>query len=288
VATATVTEPKVTTAPKVWRERPLRPWQVHVDFDVTITDDGCCALIVELRESDPWPFPDDLIGTNEYTAFIPCICFKKGETRRFRIYGDENPTNAQMGGGGREVLVPPMLGSWPKSDGPFDNTIEVYATVEVVWCNEPGCEQNQPCKGLQEGRKGFVTVGKNDSREHAKDVLIVDGKGMQEGIDLIEKAAGAALKQLPAPVTSPLPSGGKLKSELAFPAALTGDAAMAALPVLWKRVMELEARLERTPVASSDSPTTLDSPAGPEVKRSPRSPVGGEGADPNTRIFGPV
>jgi hypothetical protein len=229
----------------VGRDQPIRPWELYVDFTVALNVDGCAAIVVEVRDADPWPLPDRVIADNLGTTSIPCECFKRNVERRFRIYADVNPANPPFAAPpGGEVLIPHLMGRWPSSDGPFDDTLELFAVVTVFLCNQE-CVDGR-CKPLEDGLEGFSRIGRTDTRDRPRSVVIRDGIGAKEGADLIEKGAGAvggALKSV-----APPPLGGGGQEHGSKPGIFKSMLPLSDDPytgLLAKRLFELEERVDR-------------------------------------------
>jgi hypothetical protein len=175
---------------KNWK---LGPKNLEIDFSVKVEQAGCYAIAVTLLDDDDLS-GDDIIASNLEVGKLPCLCFKEGETRKFAINGGDGPTPTPEAG---RTQLDPITGQWPASDGPFDDTLELYATIELYLCKQGPCTPNG-CRWLNCGRlSDFTSVTTYSGKEHPQKTEIVDGEGWAEGMGLIEKAASAGGSLIP-------------------------------------------------------------------------------------------
>jgi hypothetical protein len=182
------------------KNEPIAGLEVQVVFEVVVDGTGCYAIAVYVYDHENL-IPDRVIASNVHQSRIPCYCLQSGNPQRFVISGSVGPTQPDPAGALR--LRPPLSGKWPESDGPFDNTLDLYAKVEVYYCLRP-CPPQGDCEMIRTQKLDMlVGVGTTEDDDLAK-VDIKDGGGVREGIELLKEAAktgaGAALKtELPQP-----------------------------------------------------------------------------------------
>lgn len=170
---------------------------VEIDFTVKVKYQGCYAIAVTLWDDDL--SPDDIIASNLETGKLNCICFKAGETKKCAINGDHGNGPRPTPEAGRTQLDP-ISGQWPASDGPFDDTLELYVTIELYLCKQVSCAESgeTACKWLNCGKLGdHPPLATFSSKGHVQKTEIVDGDGWTEGMGLIEKAASAGGSLIP-------------------------------------------------------------------------------------------
>ena len=179
---------------------PVGARQVTVEITVRVDGSGCYAFAVYLFDRDR--FGDDMIASNLHEDEVPCYCLKKGESYKFVISGAAGTPRPAPPGTIR--LEPPLKGKWPESDGPFDDTLEVFAKVEVYYCRK-ACSEAGKCEP-RPSQKLDVLVGSGIALDSPQDVTIRDGHGTKEGIELLKEGAkagaGALMSELPMGVGS--------------------------------------------------------------------------------------
>lgn len=187
---------------------PIGALEAQVDFTVNANADGCYAVAVYLYDNETL-IPDQLVASNLHEITIPCNCLKAGQPQKFTIAGNAGAPPAAAGGAIQ--LKPGLKGKWPTSDGPFDDTLDLYAKVEVYYCRQ-ACPATGDCDPIRTQRlRELVGVGTTEDDE--ENVEIIDGDGTEEGIDLLKEGAKAGTGVVKAELPE-LPGGAKAKSAL--------------------------------------------------------------------------
>jgi hypothetical protein len=190
----------------VWKGQPITGKEMQLDFTVRVSNDGCYAIAIEIYDYHLWR-PNTVIASNLNHSTLDCTCLKKGEAYVFHATGDSGAADPAPAG---STPVPnPIHGSWPESSGPFSDTMNLFAKIDVYYCRRACPPQGGSCGRISVHRLDVLcgTVENDDERRKVK---IVDSP---EPMNSIEKAAGAGMsagsKALPGGAT-----GGVLKSEL--------------------------------------------------------------------------
>ena len=229
----------------VSRRAPIGKHEYFLEFTVLVEETGCYTLKVSLFDHDDVT-GDDYIGSTN-NNLLDCYCIQAGTTKMFHVYGagraPENSALPQPSAG--STGLPGITGRWPESDGPFDNTLEVFARVELFVCRKGACNAAN-CTPIEVRRLGASIF----SRETARgDVNIGDGTGPEEGVELIEKGVGAGVS-----------AGTSFFSLRTTPGA--PDAA-ALLANLQRRVVAIERNLSMAGRGGAPAAQESDSPASP-------------------------
>jgi hypothetical protein len=176
---------------QVFRPGPVRAHEFFLEFSVTVEQHGCYAIAVSLRDEDDVT-GDDAFASNTDVELL-CHCFQPGVAQRFYITGGESapegaaPPQPQAGA----TRLSGVTGIWPDSDGPFDDTLEVRADIELFACSfgECGVAVGRPCGRLDWERPRTVV---HQVSTRVKKVDVGNGTGIEEGVDLLKEAGGAA------------------------------------------------------------------------------------------------
>lgn len=214
MTTATISGIDFQVVPKVSRDTAVEATDVVLNFSVKVSEPGCYLIDVELFHNvSTSPFSDPLIATSQRALALPCQCFDRDTERKFQITGStpgipppalapETPPRggsdaaAQPGQGSSGVrLLPPLKGTWPEDDTRWGNTLDVYATIDVISCQQGECSGKHPCLWLSTRKLGKpVGTGKTDQ----KTVELINGRGHEKaeefGVGVVKGAAGAVLK----------------------------------------------------------------------------------------------
>lgn len=210
-ATAIISGIDLQIVPKVSRNSPLDSGDLELSFNVAINESGCFTIEVELyHRVSTSPFSDPHFATNLRALQLPCQCFAAQEERPFVIRAlaagqtvpPPDPESPPRGGAdaagqpggrvGRARVLPPMKGNWPEDDTRFGNTLDVYATIDVISCNKPGCSGNDPCLWIRTRELG-KSIGHVKTDTHRVDVIDGVGPDKLEKLMLDAGKGGAGL-----------------------------------------------------------------------------------------------
>jgi hypothetical protein len=176
---------------QVFRPGPVRAHEFYLEFSIKVEQHGCYALAVSLREEDDVT-GDDTFASNTDVELL-CHCFQPGVAQRFYITGGAPapegaaPPQPQAG----SLRLSGVTGIWPDSDGVFDDTLEIRADIELFVCSlgECGVGVGRPC-GRLDWERPRVAVFEASTR--VKKLEVGNGTGTEEGMELLQDAAGAA------------------------------------------------------------------------------------------------
>lgn len=171
----------------VYKGKPIGAHEYYLEFEIRVPEDGCYAIHVALFDHDSVTTNDPIGSTND--ALLACYCMAGGEALRFAVGGaapapaHSNMPPAPVGGQENRIHLTGITGTWPDSDGPADNTIEVRARINLYTCHSKPCEG----AGSSCGEIKASDLGTPDASwvTYRNDVDIVDGTGWQELLDVL-------------------------------------------------------------------------------------------------------
>ncbi len=225
----------------VYRGRPIGAHEYFLEFSIEVPTTGCHIIHVALFDADSVTGNDQFASTND--ALLPCNCLQAGTARTFWIGGAAPAPEASiMPPSSQGTQLTGLTGSWPDSDGPFDDTLEVFAQIKLYVCEIKECSGDEDCGANSLRRLGNPIATWTTFRS---DVVVEDGTHITEGVGLLQQGASAGLslsmRQGPSDVEQP-PTAVAL-------AASRRDRALASLH---GRVRRLE-RLSEFPEPTEDS-----------------------------------
>ena len=189
--------------------------EIFLQFSVLVSQSGCYAIDITIREHDSSTGNDTIGGSGRRKNRMACYCMRKGESRTFFsegvAAGDRDHRNPIRNGATR---LPPIRGRWPESDGWFDDTIEVFADIEIRQCSRGACNaaaENESCQDIDPRRFNSLLLIRN-VHTNKKSVVIDDGTGWDEGVDAIGTgiSAGSTLIGMAAPGARRIPRSGDM------------------------------------------------------------------------------
>lgn len=175
---------------QVFRPGPVRAHEFYLEFSVTVEQEGCYAIAVTLSDED------DVTGADVFASNtdveLKCHCFQAGQAQRFYVTGGapapDSSVLPQPAPGATRLSG--VTGIWPDSDGPFDDTLEVKARVELFVCTRGACAgAAERCGRLDWGRPRVAILTQTT---RIIEVEVGNSTDVEEGIDLIKEAAGTA------------------------------------------------------------------------------------------------
>ncbi len=220
MATATVSGVNFRVVPKVSRDTHVETTDVDLVFSVKVSDAGCYAIDVELyHHVSTSPFHDPWIATSLRALELPCQCFERDTDRKFQINGStpgvpppapdpQQPPRigadaaAQPGqGSGGVRILPPLKGTWPEDDTRWGNTLDVYATINVMSCHKQNCSGHDPCLWISTRKLGDPVGTANTDR---LPVELINGRGPEKAEAFILDAGkgGAGLVKMRSSIPS--------------------------------------------------------------------------------------
>ena len=176
---------------------------LQVNFFVQVDAPGCYAVAVRvLDKSFSGEFSplfgglgkDKSIASNVRNGALECLCFEQGETKKLSVISEGGV--AQLAPGFMQ-LKNPLRGVWPPDDGFGDDTLELYASIELYLCSEGPCSGHgkRDCRFLIAGKlRERTAIATASTRQTEQKCEIADGEGGKKLADAAMQGAGLLLK----------------------------------------------------------------------------------------------
>ena len=177
------------TSPQVYKGTAIGEHEFFIEFDVTVATTGCYAIHIALVDRNPILSNKQLGSIND--AELDCFCLTADSRKTFFSTGAGPPPKGSRLTRSDGQRLPGLTGSWPNSDGPFDDRLnDIFAVIRVFRCSIGACETDAQCElGISARRLTDVVASRTWPMAEAD---VANGTGTEEGIELLWSVAKGA------------------------------------------------------------------------------------------------